>query len=148
VVSLALPCIVSDYGFPHKEFSNVTVIHAVLAQDFASHGHYTEPNTGITFYTSYETNGTITGDGEFSTVSWGGYLWGVAFPDTALTVDSYEYIGIIVRLKKNAVKTSSDHSVGWFTSQWDRMGGRGPWHEYWMHDVQPSPACSLADWSR
>ena len=75
---------------------NHSDIRAVLAQDLATHGYFTEPNTGIVFYTSSETNGTITGDGEFSTVSWGGYTWGIALPENALTVDSYEYIGLIV----------------------------------------------------
>lgn len=60
------------------------------------HGYYTEPNTGITFYTSFEPNGTISGDGEFSEVSWGGYTFGIALPENALTVDSYDYIGMIV----------------------------------------------------
>lgn len=72
------------------------VIGAVLAQDIATHGYYTEPNTGIIFYTSSEANGTVEGDGEFSSVSWGGYTWGIALPENALTVDSYEYIGLIV----------------------------------------------------
>lgn len=66
------------------------------AQDFAAHRTYTEPNTGITFYTSYETNGNITGDGELSTVSWGGFTFGIALPATASTVDTHEYIGLIV----------------------------------------------------
>ncbi len=66
------------------------------AQDFATHGVYTEPNTGITFYTSSEINGTITGDGELSTVSWGGFTFGMALPPTALTIDTHEYIGLIV----------------------------------------------------
>lgn len=70
----------------------------VLAQDLASHGYYTEPNTGIIFYTSYEPNGTISGDGEFSEVSWGGYTFGIALPENALTVNSYDYIGMIVSL--------------------------------------------------
>lgn len=74
----------------------ISVIGAVLAQDIATHGYFTEPNTGIVFYTSSEANGTIVGDGEFSTVSWGGYTWGIALPENALTVDSYEYLGLIV----------------------------------------------------
>jgi cellobiose dehydrogenase (acceptor) len=64
------------------------------------HGYYTEPNTGITFYTSYEPNGTITGDGEFSEVSWGGYTFGIALPENALTVNSYDYIGMIVSMRR------------------------------------------------
>ena len=79
------------------------VIYAVLAQDIATHGYYTEPNTGIVFYTSSEANGNITGDGEFSSVSWGGYTWGIALPENALTVNSYDYIGLIVSLKKGTV---------------------------------------------
>lgn len=67
-----------------------------MAQDIATHGYYTEPNTGIVFYTSTETNGTVEGDGEFSSVSWGGYTWGIALPENALTVDSFEYIGLLV----------------------------------------------------
>lgn len=70
---------------------------AVLAQDdVASHGTYTEPNTGITFYTSNQANGTITGDGDESRVSLGGFTFGIALPGNALTVNSYEYIGLIV----------------------------------------------------
>ncbi|CZR65777.1 probable cellobiose dehydrogenase [Phialocephala subalpina] len=70
---------------------------AVLAQDdVASHGTYTEPNTGITFYTSNQANGTITGDGDESRVSLGGFTFGMALPGDALTVNSYEYIGLII----------------------------------------------------
>ena len=85
------------------ESDRFSVIRAALAQDIATHGYYTEPNTGIVFYTSSETNGNITGDGEFSSVSWGGYTWGIALPENALTVNSYDYIGLIVSLKKGAV---------------------------------------------
>lgn len=84
-----------------------SVIGAVLAQDLATHGYYTEPNTGIIFYTSSEANGTIIGDGEFSTVSWGGYTWGLALPENAATVDSPDYIGLIVSLDQ--YKTASKH---------------------------------------
>ena len=70
---------------------------AALAQDFASHGTITEPTTGITFYTSSEANGAVTGDGEFSTTSVGGFTHGVALPGNAATVDATEYIGLIVR---------------------------------------------------
>ncbi len=62
----------------------------------ASHGFYTEPNTGIAFYTSNQANGTITGDGDESRVSLGGFTFGIALPGNALTVNSYEYIGLIV----------------------------------------------------
>ncbi|RFU33237.1 hypothetical protein B7463_g3098, partial [Scytalidium lignicola] len=73
------------------------VIQDVLAQDFAGHkGYYTEPNTGIEFWTTYMDNGTITGDGEFSTVSWGGYQFGIALPPSAVTTDTYDYLGMIV----------------------------------------------------
>ncbi|CZT45758.1 probable cellobiose dehydrogenase [Rhynchosporium secalis] len=70
---------------------------AVLAQDLvASHGVYTEPNTGITFYTSVQSNGTVTGGGWGSLVSAGGFTFGMALPPTALTVDATEYIGLII----------------------------------------------------
>ncbi|KUJ20172.1 putative cellobiose dehydrogenase [Mollisia scopiformis] len=69
---------------------------AIVAQDFATHGIYTEPNTNITFFVSSEANGTITGDGEFSTVSWGGFTFGMALPPTAGKVDTHEYIGLII----------------------------------------------------
>ncbi|EMR89102.1 putative cellobiose dehydrogenase protein [Botrytis cinerea BcDW1] len=71
-------------------------VREVSTQDFAAHGYYTEPNTGITFYTSTEVNGTIVGDGEFSLVSLGGYTFGMALPPSALTTDSYDYIGLII----------------------------------------------------
>ncbi|TVY40768.1 Cellobiose dehydrogenase, partial [Lachnellula subtilissima] len=77
----------------------------VLAQDFAAHGTYTEPNTGIIFYTSYEVNGTVEGDGEFSEVSLGGFTFGIALPENALTVDSFEYIGLIIG--------STPNGTGW-----------------------------------
>jgi cellobiose dehydrogenase (acceptor) len=80
----------------------------VLAQDFATHGTYTEPNTGISFYTSVEADGVVTGDGEFSMTSRGGFTFGIALPENALTVDSYEYIGLIVRCSHNAQKFNTD----------------------------------------
>lgn len=73
---------------------------AIVAQDFATHGVYTEPNTGITFFTSSESNGTITGDGELSTVSWGGFTFGMTLPPTAAVTDTHEYIGLIVSTLK------------------------------------------------
>ncbi len=70
----------------------------MLAQDLvSSHGTYTEPNTGITFYTSVQANGKIAGgDGWGSLVSDGGFTFGIALPENALTVDADEYIGLIV----------------------------------------------------
>ncbi len=76
------------------------VVNAVGAQDFATHGTYTEPNTNITFYTSFEPNGAISGDGEFAQASVGGFTFGLALPANALTVDAKEYIGLIVRIEK------------------------------------------------
>jgi cellobiose dehydrogenase (acceptor) len=87
--------------FLFAAFSDPIEAVRASAQDFATHGLYTEPNTGITFYTASETNGTITGDGELSTVSWGGFTFGLALPPTALTVDTHEYIGLIVSFPSN-----------------------------------------------
>ncbi|KAF4631847.1 cellobiose dehydrogenase [Cudoniella acicularis] len=72
------------------------LVSAVLAQDFATHGFFTEPNTNITFYTSFQQNGSISGDGEFSQTSVGGFTFGIALPGNAVTVDSYDYIGLII----------------------------------------------------
>jgi hypothetical protein len=69
----------------------------------ASHGVYTEPSTGITFYTSNQANGTITGDGDESRVSLGGFTFGMALPGNALTVNSYEYIGLIVSCETHGI---------------------------------------------
>jgi cellobiose dehydrogenase (acceptor) len=66
----------------------------VLAQDFAQHGTFTEPNTNITFYTSYEPDGVDPSG--FSTASIGGFTFGIALPPSAATVDYYDYIGLIV----------------------------------------------------
>lgn len=68
----------------------------VFSQDFAAHGMYTEPNTGITFYTSYELDGPITGGGEFSMTSVGGFTFGMALPESAATTDFHDYIGLVV----------------------------------------------------
>lgn len=57
---------------------------------------YTEPNTGFTFFISTEADGAVSGDGEFSETTLGGYTYGVALPANAATVDSTEYIGLIV----------------------------------------------------
>ncbi|KAF8859612.1 hypothetical protein BDZ45DRAFT_742182 [Acephala macrosclerotiorum] len=56
----------------------LSLFHAIDAQDFAIHGTYTHPDTNITFYTSSAANGTSTGDGELSTVSWGGFTFTMA----------------------------------------------------------------------
>lgn len=85
----------------------------MLAQDFAAHGTYTEPNTGIIFYTSYEVNGTVEGDGEFSLTSWGGFTFGIALPENALTVDSFEYIGLIVCSDERAVEFDGADRLDW-----------------------------------
>ncbi|KFY02053.1 hypothetical protein O988_02378 [Pseudogymnoascus sp. VKM F-3808] len=76
-------------------------IRMVAAQDVAVHGYYTEPVTGIIFYTSSEPNGTVIGDGFFSPVSLGGFTWGIALPENAMTVDSYDYIGLLVGSRPN-----------------------------------------------
>jgi hypothetical protein len=93
-----------------------------LAQDYATHGTFTEPNTGISFYTSIEANGAISGDGDMSTVSVGGFTFGIALPGNAATVDSYEYIGLIVCFDW-AVKRrlSAECILGWLFDQWGRM---------------------------
>lgn len=74
------------------------VVASVLAQgpDVAVHGYYIEPNTGITFYTSSAIDGPYEGD-DFSPTSVGGFTFGMALPPSALTVNSYDYIGLIVR---------------------------------------------------
>jgi cellobiose dehydrogenase (acceptor) len=70
-----------------------------VAQDFAaSHGMYTEPNTKFTFFISTEADGPVSGDGEFSETTLGGYTYGVALPGNAATVDATEYIGLIVSI--------------------------------------------------
>jgi cellobiose dehydrogenase (acceptor) len=72
----------------------VIAASSVLAQDFAQHGTFTEPNTNISFYTSYEPDGSDPNG--FSTASIGGYTFGIALPPSAATVDFYDYIGLIV----------------------------------------------------
>jgi cellobiose dehydrogenase (acceptor) len=68
-----------------------------VAQDFAaSHGMWTEPNTNITFFMSVEDDGPVSGDGEFSETSVGGFKFGIALPENAATVNVTEYIGLIV----------------------------------------------------
>jgi cellobiose dehydrogenase (acceptor) len=61
-------------------------IPGALAQ--STLGTYTDPETGIVFSTSQISD----------TVTEGGFTWGFALPPDAETVDSTEYIGIIVRL--------------------------------------------------
>jgi cellobiose dehydrogenase (acceptor) len=80
------------------------VIVGVLAQgpDIATHGYFTEPNTGITFYTSSETDAAYGGD-DFSSTTLGGFTFGIALPSDALTVNSYEYIGLIVFPPQNPI---------------------------------------------
>lgn len=93
------------------------LISGVLAQgpDVATHGYYTEPNTGIVFYTSSETDAAYAGD-EFSTTTLGGFTFGIALPGNALTVDSYDYIGLIIG--------STPNGTGWTgIVQGDNNGG-------------------------
>ncbi|KAL3423699.1 cellobiose dehydrogenase [Phlyctema vagabunda] len=72
------------------------LFQGVLAQDFYGYKRsYTEPNTGITFWTTGMNNGTISGDGIFSTVSLGGYEFGIVLPPEATTTNTYDYIGMI-----------------------------------------------------
>ena len=98
MVLSALLCTVSHVLFLVSDISanHGIVIQAALGQDFAYHGTYTEPTTGIKFYTSYAMDGTVEGDGIFSMVSKGGYLFGIALPERATTVDVFDYIGIVV----------------------------------------------------
>lgn len=70
-------------------------MNGVLAQDIATHGMYTEPNTGIKFYTSSQTDTGAPGEMLVGN-SWGGFTEGVALPANAGTVDATEFIGLIV----------------------------------------------------
>ncbi|CAG8953832.1 hypothetical protein HYFRA_00006724 [Hymenoscyphus fraxineus] len=84
-------------SFAGRVFGSVLyVASTAFAQDFATHGMYTEPNTGITFYTSYQQDGPITGGGEFSMTSVGGFTFGMALPPSAATTDYYDYIGLVI----------------------------------------------------
>jgi cellobiose dehydrogenase (acceptor) len=95
----------------------------VLAQDStASHCRYAEPTTGITFYTSTEVNGTVTGDCDMSTVSLGVFTFHVALPAGAATVNSYEYIGLIVRSFETIWRNAAKITVDWLSVRWQRMG--------------------------
>lgn len=74
----------------------MVVVHSALAQDptYGVKGYLTEPVTGITFWTTTFPNGTLGGWG--SLYSNGGYTFGIALPENAATVDSADYIGILV----------------------------------------------------
>lgn len=56
---------------------------------------YTEPNTGMKFYASYQTDDGAPG-GMLDGRSWGGFTEGVALPPNAATTDATEFIGLIV----------------------------------------------------
>lgn len=71
------------------------VFNAVQAQDFATHGMYTEPNTGIKFYASYQANSATPGQ-MLDGTSQGGFIEGVALPPGSATTDATEFIGLIV----------------------------------------------------
>jgi hypothetical protein len=89
------------------------VLSAVLAQDIATHGVYTEPNTGMRFYTSSQTKISTPGqllDG----TSWGGFVEGVILPPSAGTTDASEFIGLIVSTFMPLLDIT-DHS-DWFNS--------------------------------
>jgi hypothetical protein len=62
------------------------VLQAVSAQGTV--GTYTDPDTGIIFQTETVPDGTVIG----------GFTVGMALPADAATVDSKEYIGLIVSL--------------------------------------------------
>jgi cellobiose dehydrogenase (acceptor) len=70
-------------------------LNSVLAQDIATHGFYTEPNTGMRFYTSTQTNTGAPGE-MLGGTSWGGFTEGVILPPNAGSVDATEVIGLIV----------------------------------------------------
>jgi hypothetical protein len=64
---------------------------------------YTEPNTGMRFYTSSQEDRG--GPGEMlAGDSWGGFVEGVALPPNAATVDATEYIGLIVSFSNLTLK--------------------------------------------
>jgi len=71
-------------------------VQSVLAQNpnYGVKGYYTEPNTGINFWATTFPNGTATGWG--STNSLGGYTFGLALPENAATVNSADYLGLLV----------------------------------------------------
>lgn len=93
-----LAFVVSVQLTTHLHLLILPVFSSVLAQgpDIATHGYYTEPNTGIIFYTSSETDAAYDGE-DFASSSLGGFTFGIALPPNALTVNSYDYIGLIVR---------------------------------------------------
>lgn len=65
------------------------MLQAVSAQGVA--GTYTDPDTGIIFQTETIPDGAVN-----QGLTNGGYTVGMALPANAATVDSKEYIGIIV----------------------------------------------------
>ena len=95
----------------------------MLAQDFATHGMYTEPNTGMKFYASSQTNDGAPG-GMLDGRSWGGFLEGVALPPTAATTDASEFIGLIVRNKQDIRETTANLSRSVQLQQEPEMDGQ------------------------
>lgn len=71
------------------------VFGGALAQDFATHYKWTEPNTGMTFYMSTQENSPTPGQ-MLDGTSKGGFHEGVILPPNAATVDANEFIGLIV----------------------------------------------------
>lgn len=69
------------------------------AQDFATHGIYTEPNTGMKFYGSFQANSATPGQ-MLDGTSQGGFIEGVALPPGSATTDANEFIGLIVSSKQ------------------------------------------------
>lgn len=87
--------------------NRITVLQAVSAQGVA--GDYTDPGTGIIFRTQTIPNGSPN-----QGLSTGGYTVGLALPANAATVDSTEYIGMIVSCyARNPGKDQADyHKIG------------------------------------
>ncbi|KAH6670475.1 hypothetical protein B0J14DRAFT_97535 [Halenospora varia] len=71
-------------------------VSGVLAQDFATHGTYTEPNTGMTFYTSYISSGAIQSGGYNTQTCVGGFTFGMTLPPEATTTNKFDYLGLII----------------------------------------------------
>ena len=130
VASSLLPFLVSlDTNVMSYIVLSEIVYNAVLAQDFATHGMYTEPNTGMTFYASYQTNSATPG-GMLDGNSQGGFLEGVALPPNAATVDATEFIGIIVRYSSHHKHDLTNTCLGRLHSNrnWQGMGWCHPRH--------------------